>query len=363
MGAPVLLCNENRGFGGGEVHTVALARVLARHGCAITLLCRRDSWLDGAAAEIDRRHAPFANEIDALTVLKAGLLLRHHSVAHAHAGRDHLLVGTAARLRGVPMVRTLHSFLEPSLSGLSRRVLQRHTDRVICVSNALRAQALEYGVPPDRAVVIPNGIDVSRFAPSGQEAARRALGLPLEAPVVGVVSGLWDLKGPDLLLEAMARVPRVTVAIAGDGPMEAQLRGMAEAHAMTDRVVFLGRLSDPRPVYAAADLVVMASRQDAFPLVALEAQACGRPLVAFAVGGIPEASVNGVTSVLVEPLDTAGLAQAVSALLDDPARAEAMGRAAEAHVREHFSEDVMAGRVIALYEAVIEARARGENAR
>ena len=89
----------------------------------------------------------------------------------------------------------------------------------------------------------------------------------------------------------------------------------------------------------------------------------GRTLVAFAVGGIPEASVNGVTSVLVEPRDTAGLAQAVSALLDDPARAEAMGRAAEAHVREHFSEDVMAGRVIALYEAVIEARARGEHAR
>jgi glycosyltransferase involved in cell wall biosynthesis len=349
----VLLCNENRGFGGGEVHTVALARVLARHGWAASLLCRPGSWLDGAAPDLPRHHASFANEVDFFTVLKAARLLRRFPIAHAHAGRDNLLVGLASALTRVPLVRTLHSFLEPSLSGLARRVLRRHTARVICVSRALRSQALEYGIAEERAVVIPNGIDVARFHPASAREARAVLGIPAEGPVIGVVSGLWSLKGPDLLLETVARVPGALVVIAGDGPMAGALREQADRLRIADRVRFLGKLEDPRPVYGAADVVVMASRQDAFPYVALEAQACGRPLAAFSVGGIAEASVEGETSLLAPAEDVDALAARVRALLDDRPRREKMGEAAAALVRARFSEDVMAERIIDLYQTVV----------
>lgn len=353
----VLLCNENRGFGGGEVHTLGLARDLAQYGYQPALLCRRGSWLDTAGPDVVRLYAPFANEIDAFTVARAASLLRRFSVAHAHAGRDHLLVGVAARMTRVPMVRTLHSFLEPTLSGLARRILRRHTDRVVCVSEAMRAHAAEWGVPPQRLMVIPNGVDVDRFQPASREEARRALDLPIDRPLVGAVSGLWDLKGPDLLLEAFAHVPPdAMLVVAGDGPMRADLEARAARLGFAARARFLGKLDDPRPVYAASDVVVLASRQDAFPLVALEAQGCGRPIVAFRVGGIPEA-VTDATGLLVPALDTAALGEAIAALVADPARHERMGRAAAEHVRARFSRRGMLTALAELYDALAAERA------
>lgn len=350
----VLICNENRGFGGGEVHTLALARALQRAQWGARMLCRRGSWLDRAAPpELKRGYASFANEVDVVTVGRAFAELGGVDVAHAHATRDNLLVGIAARLRRKPMVRTLHSFLEPSLSGLARTVLRRYTDRVICVSEAMRAHALEWGLRPERLVVIPNGIDTSRFQPQGKKEARERFGLPASGIVVGAVSGLWNLKGPDLFLRSMARVPDALLLVAGDGPMRGELEVLARDLGIHERTRFLGNLDDPCPVYAASDVIVMASRDDAFPLVALEAQGCGRPVVAFDVGGIREALEEGQTGLLAPSGDTVALAKAAHSLISDPARTARMGDAAADRVRKLFSEEVMVRRITQVYQDVV----------
>lgn len=351
--ARVLICNENMGFGGGEVHTLALARSLPRLHWEARLLCRRGSWLDQAAEpDLTRHHATFANELDVLTVARAVAALRGVQLAHAHAGRDHLLVGVASRLRGIPLVRTLHSFLEPSLSGLARYVLRHHTRRIICVSEAMRRHALSWGVSAERLEVITNGIDVERFQPQPRGEARRRLGLPLDATIVGAISGLWHLKGPDVFLRAMAGVPYVHVLVAGNGPMRDDLGVLARQLGLGERITFTGQLDDPRLGYAAADLIVLASRRDAFPLVALEAQACGRPVVAFEVDGIPETLADD-TGVLVPAGDVARLARAIQALTSDGERMKRMGRAGVERVRARFSQDLMVRRVVALYDAVL----------
>lgn len=349
MSRRVLLLNENVGFGGGEVHTAHLARSLRALDWDAVLVVRPNAWLNQAEnQDLPRRHAPFANEVDPVTVWRIARLATTAKVLHAHASRDHVLGTLAARMAGVPIVRTLHNFLEPSLSPWARRQMARAT-RLVCVSQALKDHLPEYGLPLDRAVVIPNGIDTERFAPGDAREAREALGLPLDARIVGAIGNLIPVKGYELLLQAMRDVPDALLALGGDGPERNRLEALARDLGIADRVRFLGHQADPRAVYHAADLFAMSSRMEAFPLVALEAQSCGKPVVAFAVGGIPEAVEDGRTGRLAPPEDPAALASAIRDVLDDP---RDLASAARGRIERHFSLPRMAERISRLYEEI-----------
>jgi len=345
----VLLLNENLGFGGGEVHTAHLARSLRALDWDAVLVVRPQAWLNQPENEdLPRRHAPYANEVDPVTIYRLIRLAAGATVVHAHASRDHVLGTLAARMAGVPIVRTLHNFLESSLSKWARRQMARAA-RLVCVSQALKDHLPEYGLPLDRAVVIPNGIDTERFAPGDPREARDGLGLPGDATIVGAVGNLIPVKGYELLLEAMRDVPDALLALGGDGPERQRLESLARDLGLQDRVRFLGHQADPRALYRAADVFAMSSRMEAFPLVALEAQSCAKPVVAFAVGGIPEAVEDGRSGRLAPPEDPAALARAIRDVLADP---RAMGEAARARIERSFSLRRMAVRISELYEEV-----------
>jgi glycosyltransferase involved in cell wall biosynthesis len=273
--------------------------------------------------------------------------LRREPIALVHA---HLpLVGAVARLaaRGLPtrVVYTEHN--TPAGYHPASRWLNAATwrlqDAVIAVSDPVRRGA---PAPPRRArgrsAVIPNGVDLGRLEREAR--AADAADVPEEPPgafVALVPATLARRKGQDVLLRALARLPEragrpLRVWLAGDGPDEAALRRLAERLGVGPRLRWLGRRDDVFALMARARAVVLPSRTEGHPLALLEALALGRPVLAAAVGGVPEVVADGRTGLLVAPEDPSALARALGRLRDDAALGPRLGAAAARDARARF---------------------------
>jgi D-inositol-3-phosphate glycosyltransferase len=208
--------------------------------------------------------------------------------------------------------------------------------------------------------VVHPGVDLEMFTPGDKRAARAALGLDTDEPVLAFVGRIQPLKAPDVLLGAAAKLPGVRVVVAG-GPSGSGLAApdglvrLADELGIADRVTFLPPQSRDQlvEVYRAADLVGVPSYSESFGLVAIEAQACGTPVVAAAVGGLPVAVRDGISGSLVDGHDVDDWAQAIGALLQRGP--ETMSRAAVEHAATfswaHTVDALLAsyGRAIADY--------------
>jgi glycosyltransferase involved in cell wall biosynthesis len=185
----------------------------------------------------------------------------------------------------------------------------------------LRDKVAELGIPAERIVVQHNGVEGTRFVVRDRDDVRRQLGVPGSLPLVCFVGNLVPEKGPDVLIEAFGGPQTVALrcarlAFIGDGPLKQVLIARAAAMGICDRVSFLGRMppDDVALWLSAADALCLPSRREGCPNVVLEGLACGRPVVASAVGGVPEllSERNGV---MVAPDDSAALAAALSSAL------------------------------------------------
>jgi glycosyltransferase involved in cell wall biosynthesis len=200
----------------------------------------------------------------------------------------------------------------------------REAAAVVTVSEALSVRLRALGVPGDKLVVIPNGVDLTRFALQDRTAARRKFSLP-DGPLVMSCGNLVPEKGHDLALDALAALPDVHLIVVGAGRERDALARRATANGVAKRVRFLGEFaqSELAGLYAAVDVVVLASSREGMPNVLLEAMACGTPVVASAVGGVPEIVTDPVAGRLVHERTASGFARALRELLDaprDPAR-------------------------------------------
>ncbi len=236
--------------------------------------------------------------------------------------------------------------------------LEPDTTRIVAPSRWLAGEARRSRLfSRFDAVAIPNSVDVDAFRPGDRGAARARLGLPADEPVVLFVAD--DVrnrrKGLDLLLAALDPVCRhqpVTLAVIGQAP---------EALAASAPLVSLGRLDDLQQLvtaYVAADLFVVPTRADNLPNVVLEAMACGTPVVGFDVGGVPEMVESGVSGLLAPPEDVAGLAAAITTLLDDVGLRSRMAAAGRARVLADYTYAAQAGRYVAVFEQLLEASRR-----
>ncbi len=247
----------------------------------------------------------------------------------------------------------------PGSRALVRGVL-RAVDGVVAAGGYPGRIASEVAGRPLDTHVVPPGVDVERFAPSDgatRVVTRRRFGLPVDAPVVVGISRLVPRKGFDVLIDAVARLGGVHLALGGDGRDRGRLGRRAAARGIADRVHFLGRIDDAdlSAVYGCGDVFAMLCRDrwrgleaEGFGIVFLEAQACGLPVVAGRSGGSHEAVADGESGFVVDPADVDAAHAALDRLLHDDAYRAEMGRRARDRAVREFSWDVLARRLTTL---------------
>lgn len=224
---------------------------------------------------------------------------------------------------------------EPGLGDQIRFALAS-ADRVIAVASALRDLAIEAGADPARTIVLRNGVDCVKFAPRDRDVCREELGIPKDRKVVASVGFLVPRKGHALLLDALARIEpedRPLLVVAGDGPEGPALARRAADLGLDGDVRFLGAVehADVPRVFSAADLSVLASDREGWPNVLLESMACGTPVVATAVHGVPEVVRDPAVGVLVTERSPQALSIALTEALAARRDRSAVRRYAEAH--------------------------------
>jgi D-inositol-3-phosphate glycosyltransferase len=317
-----------------------------------------------------------------------------YDLVHSHYWLSGQVGWLATDRWGVPLVHSAHTLAkvknrllaagdkpEPLGRIIGEEQVVAEAARLVANTPAESGELVElYGAAPERVAVVLPGVDLARFTPPStgcvdvvRRTARRRLGLPTEGHVVAFVGRIQPLKAPDVLLraaaelraQAQASAQRLTVAVCG-GPSGS---GLERPTALMELAAELGiadqvRFLPPRPpedladLYRAADLVAVPSHNESFGLVALEAQACGTPVVAAAVGGLVTAVADGVSGVLVDGHDPRVWARVIGDLLAAPQRREELGRGAAEQARR-FSWSRTASGLLAVYrDAMAEHRAR-----
>jgi glycosyltransferase involved in cell wall biosynthesis len=342
---------ESDGPGGAERILVHLAEAMTRRGHHVIPVGPADGcgWLAGELrkAGIGSEAFRLRRAVDPRCAIELARLFmdRRVDVAHSHEFSMALYGAAAARLARVPHIITMHG--SRYFDGKSRRRIGlrwafRASQHAIAVSEATRAD-LEgrLKVAGPLIGVIHNGVP----EPMGdREKGRRELGLERSDLLILAVGNLYGVKGHDVLLHALHRLPPALgwrLAVAGRGPEEVRLRELAARLSLSDRVHLLGYRSDTSDLMAAADIIAMPSRSEGLPLTILEAMFARRPIVASAVGGIPDALGSG-GGLLVPPGDPDALAEALTRLLLDPDLRSALSNSAAAIAAARFSVEAMA---------------------
>ncbi|WP_046731518.1 glycosyltransferase [Streptomyces humi] len=347
---------------GGVAQVVLdLTKAQLAAGLRVTVACPGGELAAGArelGAEVREWHAgrsPGAALPDEVRRLARLLHEVRPELVHAHSAKAGLAGRLAVRGR-VPTLFQPHAWSFEAVGGATgalalrwERWGARWADRVVCVSQAERATGVRAGIRA-RYTVVPNGIDTARFTPA--PATER----PAAAPLVVCVGRLCRQKGQDVLVrawpEVLRRVPRARLVLVGDGPDRDALRRLAPAS-----VEFAGAVTDVRPWYRAADLVVLPSRWEGMALAPLEAMACGRPVLVTDVDGARESLPPGHRApCLVPPGRPGPLAGAVTGLLLDPELRASLGDRGRRHVQSTHDVRRTAEAVAELYRELLGGR-------
>jgi len=402
----VILTNEYppNVYGGAGVHVEYLTRELAALDDGtheVEVLCFGDQQVEdgnltvrGVAPDFelprqDERHEKFMDAM-ARDLMMAGSVA-DADVIHGHTWYSHLAGCLAKQLTGGQLVLTTHS-LEPhrpwkaeqlgtAYQGSSwvERTAYENADGVVAVSGAMKedVQSL-YDVGGAEVEVIHNGIDVDQYRPRPDPSVLEAHGVDPDRPYVLFVGRITRQKGILHLVEAIHHLdPEIQVVLCAGAPDTEEIGAEMEARVETARsetdnpIVWIAEMlprADVITMYTHAEVFVCPSVYEPFGIINLEAMACETPVVASAVGGIPEIVVPDETGLLVDvdptegdsvdPADPEGfarrLADGVNALMADPTRRDRMGAAARQRVEEHFSWRAIAEQTLAFYETLLD---------
>ncbi len=340
---------------------------------------REDSWREPlralAGQGIFLREIPMQRLPNPEAVRQLSWWARHDQIdlLHLHSAKAGYLGRLAARNLGIPTIYTPHAFpfqrTTDWLRPLYRRLEQAlalETAAIICVSTGEYEEAVAAGLPRDRLLIIPNGLDLTQWPPLTAEERREArahFGVRAEEIVIGALGRFVSQKGYDLLLlaadEVLTAVPWARLVLWGDGPQRRSLERLA-ARLRLPRLQFLPATATPRQAYAAMDIFCAPSRWEGAPYSTLEAMACELPIVASDVSGHLEQIVHGETGLLV-PAELPGpLAGALETLLADEDVRHAYGQAGRRHVAHAFPATAMLEATTSLYTRVLSAFAASQ---
>ncbi len=379
---PILVVNQTAQMGGGELSMLDLLAgrpglfrvVLFDDGPLVSRLsdvgidCEVMPVVEGLAHF--RRKAGIGAAVRAFSgmpspLMRLAALADRSRLVYTNSQKAAFLGGLAARLSGVPCVWHQRTVLDSYYSGFARiatvTASELLCDRMIAPTRTCAEGYVASGGSADRVLVIPDGFDPPRFVRDAgtRMRVRTALGLESDRNVVGCLSRLTRWKGQHVLLDAVARLPEVTVLLVGDalfgGDAEYadSLRERAGQPDLRGRVRFLGHRDDAVDILCALDAVIVPSvESEAFGRVAIEGQLSGVPVIASDLGGSRETIRQRETGLLVPPENPAALAEAIALVLDDPAFADGLAGRARRYAAETFDIHGIRTRTYAVFEEV-----------
>jgi len=393
--------------GGMNIYVVESAERMAAMGVSVDIFTRRHSPdlpdIVELSAGVRVRHlnigANSATKEDLPALIpniseafSAVLETEKYDVLHSHYWISGKVAMPVAKKFGIPLAHTMHTMArvknmnlaegerpEPMIRVQGETQVVAAADALIANTDAEAASLVSlYEACPDNVSVVSPGVDLYTFtAGDGRKAAREAVGLPQDAHVLAFVGRIQPHKGPEVLIRAVAEMlnhsphlrPKLITVIMGG----ASGSGIGEVERLKDLVSWLNisdvvRFENPVPRaalpqwYRAADLVCVPSYSESFGLVALEAQACGTPVVATAVGGLRTAVADGISGVLVDGHDPRAWSSVLARLIQEPQRRVLLSMGAIEHA-SHFGWDATARGTLDIYDRIIATSASAASAR
>jgi glycosyltransferase involved in cell wall biosynthesis len=358
--------------GGAELQLERLAPHLAERGVSAEIITRasmgspRREPIDGALV----LRTPLAGESPVASIVYVSAAVaylvrrrRRIDLVHAHGALSPGTIALAGRLLRIPCLVTVLGAGPPGdLARLARKPFGKARIRLLtrCASFAAlseesRGELLALGVPPGRILSLPNGVDLTAYRPADateRTMLRKRLGLPSHRLVGAFVGRLHPVKDLDTVLAAVARVPELSLAVAGDGPERGRLEAMAQRLRLGARVTFLGQSSAVADILRASDCFLLSSHGEGMSNALLEAMACGLPcLVSRSVGGARELLGDG-RGILLADGDPGAWAAAMARVAADGELRSAMGTAAVSFVAASLSLEAAADRLVRAYRLV-----------
>ena len=357
--------------GGAERLVVHLMEHLSREGFSPVCICLESPLGTHYEARVRASGAPLyflgkGARASGSVLRQLSVLFRQYrpAVVHTHIIGLNYAYPLMLRYRTPARVHTVHSLAQREVGVRVGAWVRQLAFRYrlggvvpVAVADEVRASIQQlYGYPDPP--LIPNGIPTDEYAPDPNKRAqwRQTHGIEPHATVLTHIGRFAPPKNHLLLIEAFARVHASTplyLLLVGGGELEHAVREQVAGLGLENRVRFLGVRADVADILRASDVFVLSSRVEGNPLSVMEAMAAGLPVVSTAVGGVPELVREGETGLLVPSEDAAALAQAMQALVDDPARRQAMGAAARQHAVAHFDIRHTVRQYEKLYESLL----------
>ena len=295
-----------------------------------------------------------------VVAIRRALHAAQFDIVNTHSSTDTWLTAVALRIgaRARPvLVRTRHVSVPVPNDAATRWLYRKATARLVTTGDSLRATLIrDNGIDPERIESIPTGIDGAHFAPGDRLAARKAVGLPADASLIGIVATLRSWKGHRYLLEAVAQLRNrsAMLVIVGDGPQRAALDAQVDALGLRDRVVFAGQQDDVAPWLRALDVFALPSyANEGVPQALLQAMFAGVACVTTDAGAIPEIARDGETALVIAKEDAAALSRGIAALLADAAVRARLATNARALVTARYGLPVMLDRMEAAFRRAL----------
>lgn len=382
----ILHTDFHRGWGGQAARVLMLSQELVRRGHRVTIAAPRGeltrraaaSGADIAVVDSFRFHPParVLSLVNDVRRMRSLLRRERFDIVDVHGSQDTWVTAMARSIAGgTPrrLVLTRHNTKRVRTNAANRALYGRIVDHLILVDESVRTQYVEFlnngTIDPARISVIPSAYRADLFhdGVDGQR-VRSALGVAAGDTLIGVAGRLVRDKGHTHLFQAVERLradgTRVALALAGTGPLEAELKEEVRARGLAPIAHFLGFRSDIAEVEAAFDIAVLPSVGcDASSAAIKESMALGVPIVATDIGGARGMIRHGETGLVVPPGDAAALEKALRALIVDPARARGMAEAARLEVATRYSIGRLAEATLLAYETALSGSRASERAR
>lgn len=356
----VLHIETGRNLYGGALQVLYLLQGLSKLGCRNSLVCADGSAIGLRSSSFSTVHqVPMQGDMDPrflFSLLRVIRKERPHLVhVHSRRGAD-LWGGLAARMSGTRAVITRR--VDNPETPFTARLKYGLYARIITISKEIGRVLLVGGIPEQKLVCVPSGIDPRPYQrPCEKDRFDKEFGLHSSMKAVGVIAQLIPRKGHRYLIQAAPKIlkiyPEARFLFFGQGPLESDLKALCREYGLAGKISFAGFRADLERILPCLSVVVHPATMEGLGVSLLQASAAGIPIVATSAGGIPEIVRNGENGYLLEPGDVSGIADAVISLLTDPGKARKFGQAGRERILSQFSVENMVKGNLAVYDQLI----------